>query len=136
MKALNVFIFLIILNACSNSRVSEEKDDDTTSTLMNVDSSTYIEQKVQLTDKLNQLSDSIDTVMVKIRADSASFTNLNYQDMMQKLAFTKDRVERDLLEVNTTALNGWDEDYINRIELNTDRNRRELDNVFQQLQNE
>lgn len=136
MKALNVFIFLIILNACSNSRVSEEKDDDTTSTLMNVDSSTYIEQKVQLTDKLNQLSDSIDTVMVKIRADSASFTNLNYQDMMQKLAFTKDRVERDLLEVNTTALNGWDEDYINRIELNTDRNRRELDNVLQQLQNE
>lgn len=136
MKALNIFIFLIMLNACSRSPVSEEKDDDSTSTLMNVDSSTYIEQKVQLTDKLNQLSDSIDTVMVKIRADSASFTNLNYQDMMQKLAFTKDRVERDLLEVNTTALNGWDEDYINRIELNTDRNRRELDNVFQQLQNE
>jgi hypothetical protein len=34
-----------------------------------------------------------------------------------RVSSTKDSVERDLQEVNQTALNGWDIDYVERIKM-------------------
>jgi hypothetical protein len=133
MKKVLVIILVMLWSACSRSPVSEEKLDDTTSMNTGVDSSVYVEQRMRLADKLSQLIDSIDSVTETIRRDSSAMKGLQYQSMMDNLRITKDRVEQDLLEVNTTALNGWDEDYVNRIELNTDKNRRELDNILGQL---
>jgi hypothetical protein len=113
--------------------MSEEKEKDTTTVLVEVDSITYAEQRVLLADKLNLLIDSIDQTIERVQRDSNSLANLKYNDVMDDLRYTKDRVERDLQEVNTTAIKGWDEDNVTRIELNMDKNRRELDKVLSDI---
>jgi hypothetical protein len=123
----------MIWSGCGRSPVAQEKADDTVSTLVESDSATYAQQKMALAGKLQILMDSIDSTMQWVRHDSTAFTEGLYQGAMTNLKLTRDRVERDLVEVNTTALNAWDDDYVDRITLNSNANWRQLRVILDDL---
>ncbi|HEX5170417.1 MAG TPA: hypothetical protein VFW11_14670 [Cyclobacteriaceae bacterium] len=131
MKKVFLLVLVLVEIECSRSPVTEEKEKDTTATLVNVDSITYTRQRMLLADELDNLVDSIDEVLVQVRKDCVS--NPGYREYIDNLEYTKDRVERDLQEINTTSLKGWDADYVKRIELNTDNNRRMLSKVKSEI---
>jgi hypothetical protein len=123
-----IVIILAVLSACSRTHDSKGSDKDLSITPV-VDSINYAEQRMMLSNKLDQLVDSIDQTIGKMEADSTTFDSLRYKNIVNALRYTKDRVERDLEEVTITAINGWNEEYVKRWELNTDKNRRELKKI-------
>jgi hypothetical protein len=130
MKTYNfIFPVLVFLSACTGSPTAQNKENDTTSVLLATDSITYTEQRSALATELETLVNSYDETISQIKQkESATSTEL-----IKKLEIAKDRVERDLQEVNQTALNGWDIDYVERIKLSIQENQNELSKVKSEL---
>lgn len=83
---------------------------------------TYTQQRSALTTELESLVDAYDKMISQVKEkDSVSSS-----EVINQLEIAKDRVERDLQEVNTTAMNGWDTNYVERIEMSIKENENEL----------
>lgn len=121
-KIINMFsmstslvIILIFAVACTRSPVSENKD----TTDVVTDSIVFVEQRVALADELTALRDTIDGSIASIaekRSKNKRGDAQQLEEAISKLSLNKDKVVRDLEEVNSTALNAWDKDYVERIQ--------------------
>jgi len=120
----------IITWACSRSPVSENKD--SASDLNDVDSTTFVEEKIALADELSELRNSIDTLIIKT-SEMKSTSNQAHQDLLdeaiRELSLNKDKVERDIQEVHTTSLKGWREESIGRIRTTIDNVKSEVERI-------
>jgi hypothetical protein len=119
---------LIGLSACAGSPTSQNKENDTTSVLIATDSNTYTQQRSSLTIGLETLIENYDEAINQLKQTESKAST----ELITKLENAKDRVERDLQEVNQTALNGWDVNYVERIKMSIQENQNELS----QLQSE
>lgn len=123
MKPYHIFFSaLLALGACAGSPTTQNKESDTTFVLSAIDSMTYTQQRSALTTELESLVDAYDKMISQVKEkDSVSSS-----EVINQLEIAKDRVERDLQEVNTTAMNGWDTNYVERIEMSIKENENEL----------
>lgn len=120
------FPVMLALSACTGSPTTKNKEAaDTTSALLSVDSITYTQQRQSLTNELEALVTSYDETINQLKQTD----DKAIKELVDKLEISKDQVERDLQEVNTTALNGWDTNYVERIKISIKKNKNELDEL-------
>lgn len=137
-----IFCFSIVLTgilqlACSRAPVTENKDVD--STFVQSDSSVYVEERAALESELTDLRNYIDTTIfvlaerkAKLKGDAAT----PLENAITDLSLNKEKVERDLQEVNTTSLNSWDSDYTARIRTTMKQVRMDCDRITSGLLSE
>jgi hypothetical protein len=120
---------LMALSACTGSPTTQNTENDTTSVLLSTDSISYAEQRSAITRELEALVDRYDETINQLQQNESGTST----ELMSKLKVAKDRVERDLQEVNQTALNGWDINYVERIKVSIEKNKNELSTLKAEL---
>ena len=129
---LGIVVILIVVFAitCSRSPVSENKD--STSAVVEADSIAFVEERLALADQLSELRDSITntiSIMEEKRSKSKGGEADKFGEAIGTLSLNKDKVERDLEEVNSTSLKGWDNDDAQRIRTTMEEVKTELGRI-------
>lgn len=120
--------------ACSRSPVSENKDVD--SSFVQSDSIVFAQERLMLGDELVELRNYIDTTIFVLTGQKAKMKGDEAKSLeaaITNLSLNKDKVERDLQEVNSTALKSWDQDYTARIRTTMKEVRTECDRITQEV---
>jgi len=124
-----VILLLVVAVTCSRSPVSENND---STSAVEADSIAFVEERLALGDELSELRDSITntiSIMEEKRSKSKEGEADKFGEAIGTLSLNKDKVERDLEEVNSTALKGWDNDDVERIRTTMEQVKTELERI-------